>query len=413
MTNGQKLQLRLSEIRQTLNDLSGLDTPTDAQRGEMDALTTEYRAKETQWRAATIAEADAPEPRAEDGEDTERRALVERAELRAYLHEAATGRAVTGAEHELRAAIFGEHAREGLVPWEALLPRHDEQRADTATTAPTDVGASQASILGQVFADTAASYLGVSLPQVGIGEVNYPVLSAGVSPEMKSKGAAKDAEAATISATVLEPRRLTARYLFSIEDTARLRGMEEALRRDLSGALGEKVDDQILNGNGTAPHVSGFLSALTAPTAPTAVATFADFVGAASRAVDGRYARNLTGVKTLVGAATYALAGTLMNTSGDVALSDYGSRAAAASSPPRSFRPRRRVAPGANIQAAIVYRAARGAGSAVAPVWQGLELIHDRFTHAGKGQIALTAVMLWAFSILRTDAYVRRAFKVA
>ena len=413
MTNGQKLQLRLSEIRQTLNDLSGLDTPTDAQRGEMDALTTEYRAKETQWRAATIAEAAAPETRAEDGEDTERRALVERAELRAYLHEAATGRAVTGAEHELRAAIFGEHAREGLVPWEALLPRHDEQRADTATTAPTDVGASQASILGQVFADTAASYLGVSLPQVGIGEVNYPVLSAGVSPEMKSKGAAKDAEAATISATVLEPRRLTARYLFSIEDTARLRGMEEALRRDLSGALGEKVDDQILNGNGTAPHVSGFLSALTAPTAPTAVATFADFVGAASRAVDGRYARNLTGVKTLVGAATYALAGTLMNTSGDVALSDYliarsGGfiTSALIPAPPASGT-------GANIQAAIVYRAARGAGSAVAPVWQGLELIHDRFTHAGKGQIALTAVMLWAFSILRTDAYVRRAFKVA
>ncbi len=161
------------------------------------------------------------------------------------------------------------------------------------------------------------------MPQVSVGEVNYPVLSAGVSPEMKSKAAVKDAEAATISTTVLEPRRLTARYLFSVEDTARLRGMEEALRRDLSGALGEKIDDQILNGNGTAPNVNGFVHALTAPTAPTAIATFADFVGAASQAVDGRYARNLTGVKTLVGAATYALAGTLMNTSGDVALSDY------------------------------------------------------------------------------------------
>ena len=182
MTNGQTLQLRLSEIRQSLNELSGLDTPTDEQRATMATLSTEYPTIETRWRAATIAEADAPEPRAADGEDTERRALVERVELRAYVHEAATGRAVTGAESELRAAVFGEHAREGLVSWEALLPRHDEQRADTATTAPTDVGASQASILGQVFADTAASYLGVSLPQVGIGEVNYPVLSAGVSP---------------------------------------------------------------------------------------------------------------------------------------------------------------------------------------------------------------------------------------
>ena len=413
MTNGQTLQLRLSEIRQSLNELSGLDSPTDEQRATMAALATEYPTIETRWRAATIAEADAPETRAADGEDTERRALVERVELRSYLHEAATGRAVTGAEQELRAAVFGEHAREGLIPWEALLPRHDEQRADAATTAPTDVGASQASILGRVFADTAAAYLGVSMPQVSVGEVNYPVLSAGVSPEMKSKGVVKDAEAATISTTVLEPRRLTARYLFSVEDTARLRGMEEALRRDLSGALGEKIDDQILNGNGTAPNVSGFVHALTAPTAPTAIATFSDFVGAASRAVDGRYARNLTGVKTLVGAATYALAGTLMNTSGDVALSDYliarsGGflTSALIPAPPASGT-------GANVQAAIVYRAARGAGSAVAPVWQGLELIRDPYTHAAKGQVSLTAVMLWAFSIIRSDAYVRRAFKVA
>ena len=412
MTNGQKLQLRLSEIRQSLNELSGLDTPTDAQRTDMDALSTEYRAKETQWRAATIAEADEPETRAADGEDTERRALVERVELRSYLHEAATGRAVTGAESELRAAVFGEHARDGLVPWEALLPRH-EARADTATTAPSDVGQSQASILGRIFADTAAAYLGVSMPHVGIGEVNYPVLSAGVSPEMKSTGAVKDAEPATISTTVLEPRRLTARYLFSVEDTARLRGMEEALRRDLSGALGEKIDDQILNGNGTAPNVSGFLSALTAPTAPTAIATFSDFVGAASQAVDGRYARNLPGVKMLVGATTYALAGTLMNTSGDVAVSDYliarsGGfiTSALIPAPPASGT-------GQNIQAAIVYRAARGAGSAVAPVWQGLELIRDPYTHAAKGQVSITAVALWAFSVIRSDAYVRRAFKVA
>ena len=97
MTNAQTLQLRLSEIRQSLNELSGLDTPTDAQRTEMATLSTEYPTIETRWRAATIAEADAPETRAAaDGEDTERRALVERVELRSYLHEAATGRAVTG-----------------------------------------------------------------------------------------------------------------------------------------------------------------------------------------------------------------------------------------------------------------------------------------------------------------------------
>ena len=39
MTNGQKLQLRLSEIRQTLNDFSGLDSADGRTAyGEMDTL---------------------------------------------------------------------------------------------------------------------------------------------------------------------------------------------------------------------------------------------------------------------------------------------------------------------------------------------------------------------------------------
>ena len=184
------------------------------------------------------------------GEGAEGRALIERVELRAYLCEAASGTAASGAAHELRAAVFGESARSGLVPWEALLPPRQEQRADAATSAPADVGASQAEVLGRVFADTSAAYLGVEMPQVPVGEASYPVLSAGANPSTVASGTVKDAEAATIGATVLSPRRLTARYLFGVEDAVRLRGMEEALRRDLAGALGEAMDDQILNGNG-------------------------------------------------------------------------------------------------------------------------------------------------------------------
>ena len=41
LTNGQKLQVRLSEIRQKLNELSALDAPTDEQRrGRWSKLTT-------------------------------------------------------------------------------------------------------------------------------------------------------------------------------------------------------------------------------------------------------------------------------------------------------------------------------------------------------------------------------------
>ena len=352
-------------------------------------------------------------PGSHSREDREVRRLTERAELRNYLIAATTGNHITGAEAELRAAVLGDDARASLVPWEALLPRGGEQggqehRVDSVTSTPSDVGATQAGILGRVFIDTAAAYLGVDMPSVPIGDRNYPVLTAGVTPVMKAKSAVQDAEAATIDATVLEPVRLTARYTFNIESTNQLAGMEEALRADLAGAFGEAMDNQILNGNGTAPQPSGFFNKLTAPSNPTAISTFANMVKELGESVDGRYAWNLTGVHLLVGTNTYALATTLTNPNGDVFASDYliqrsGGFMAHALIP----------APASTIQNAIIYKAARGAGSAVAPVWSGFDIIRDPYTGAAKGEVAITAIMQWNFAVLRSDAYRYARFKVA
>ena len=85
--------------------------------------------------------------------------------------------------------------------------------------------------------------------------------------------------------------------------------MEEALRADLQGAMTEAADAQIIAGNGTAPSVSGFGSALTAPENPSAVADFAAYASTRAKQVDGRYAQSEDDVKILVGAATYQHAG--------------------------------------------------------------------------------------------------------
>ena len=42
---------------------------------------------------------------------------------------------------------------------------------------------------------------------------------------------------------------------------------------------------------------------------------------------------------------------------------------------------------------------------AVAPIWQGVSLIVDEITLASKGQIKITAVMLYAASVLRKDGF--------
>ena len=64
MTNSQKIQLRQSEVRQRLNELSGLegDDFTADHRAETDKLAGEYSDLETRFRAATIAESESVPP---------------------------------------------------------------------------------------------------------------------------------------------------------------------------------------------------------------------------------------------------------------------------------------------------------------------------------------------------------------
>ena len=411
MTNVQKLQLRLSEIRQRLNELSALDSPGDEHRTEMDTLTGEYRAKETQWRAAVVAEADEPERRTDDGEGAERRALEGRVELRQYLHAAANGAPLDGAEAELNAALDIRGAGGVAVPWEALLPTGDEQRADAATTVgATDHGVTQRAILPRVFARTAAAFLGVTMPMVGTGDVNYPVLTSGTTAAGKDPGAAHDAGAATFEANQLGPTRLTAKYLFRVEDLRRLAGMESALRADLRSVMGDQMDKTILNGQASAPDINGFIDAGTIadPTAPTAVVTIASAIKTAADAVEGKHANGLSDVRLLIGPKTYStLAGLLSSNSEPVALSvlrtETGGLRVSAHVPD----------PASNVQQALVYRTGGGGPNAVAPIWQGLELIRDPYTNAAKGEVSITAFALWAFAVVRSAAYQRTAFKLA
>ena len=410
MIESQKLQVRMSEVRQRLNELAG-DEKADG--AEVDTLAAEMGTLEARYRAAIVAEAhDAEEAEAEEAKTPETREHAElrgRVELRDYLMEAANGRAATGAAHEFRQAIMGEQARAGVIPWEALLPVGErEERVDAVTPAPSTIQGNQQAILARVFANSAAAFLGVAMPRVPTGQTLYPVMTAGATASMRAAGAVKDAEAGTFTVEMLSPIRLTARYLFRVEDLAKLRGMEDTLRADLRAAISDAMDVQVLSGDGTAPNVSGFLKALTEPTDPTGTAaSFADFLAAHVAGVDGLYSTGLQAVRMLVGVASYKVAAGKFNSAGDVASSDYlvthsGGLRTSANVP----------APVSDVQSAITY-ATGGAGSAVAPVWEGLELIRDPYTGAASGEIAVTAVALWAFKVVRTAPYSWQKFLLA
>ena len=95
VTEATRLQLRLSEIRQRLNELAGVEDLTDEHRTEIDALTVEYRDTETKRRALIVAaDADAGGdlPADTDPETREVLRLEGRARVSNYVAAALAGR---------------------------------------------------------------------------------------------------------------------------------------------------------------------------------------------------------------------------------------------------------------------------------------------------------------------------------
>ena len=412
MTNLQRLELRASELRQKLNDLSGLAELSDEQRSEIDTLSVEYADVERQKRAAILAgdTPETPEPK-EGGERREVADLIERAEIAAYLRAAASGNPVTGAERELRQAVLGDDADEMLMPMDMLLPLSGEleRRADAVTNVADAIQHSQQNIIGRIFAETSGAYLGVQRPSVPVGESHYYALASGASADVRSDGVAMDAAAATFTSKAVEPVRLTARYLWGIETTARIRGFEEALRADIRAVMGDKLDFLALNGQAavanTSPLVEGIIAQLGDPDNPAAIAAWADYLSLYPSRVDGKTSMDGANVRLLVNAETYKHAhGLQIGVSGELLGREL---------PTGRFRASANMpATAATIATLLSYTASARVGF-VQPVWRGISLIRDVYSKASEGQVALTAIMLTGAAMVDASLYGRHEVKIA
>ena len=456
MTPRQKIELRRSEVRTRLGEIATLegDALTDEVREERDGLMVELRDSEPQLQAAITAESETVAERAaefadadarhaiETPEEREFRALQDGAELREYAAALASGRELEGRAAELNAAIF-ERSNGGaaeirtsllaegdggvLVPWSALAGRAapeiarngssatamraaSEDRADAASALPaTGVQVGERDFVGRVFAGGAFDFLGGMTATVAVGEASYFVLTAGATPESKAAGAVKDAEAATLTGIVMEPHRLSAAYTMRIEDLARSMRYESGLRQDLAGAAREAVDNIVLNGQADGPD--GLLDVLAAPADPDAVPTRSRAVQIAAEGVDGRYARNLREVRTLIGDESYRVLASLFTDDGDSSAADYlmmnsGGLAASALLPDPDA--------GTKIQHGVLARAGV-MGNMVAAFWDmaAMTIVRDEYTRANRGEIRLQLNMLWDFRVLRAAGFKFIKYKTA
>ena len=412
MKNSTKLELRAIDLQREINGLE----PGEANVAKRRELLAELDTVQTERRTALEAEANQPEHRA-DGlspEELEFRDLDGRAELRNAVSALIQGRELDGAELELQ-------RHRGLagceIPFDMLAPRARalpgiEHRVDAATVAPATTQDNQRSPLARVFARSATMALGVEMPAVPTGDLSVPVLSGTQAASNVAKDASVgDAAAGTLTAITFTPTRIQFEYVMRREDRARMLGLDDLLRTDISMAVSDRVDAQVLNGNGTAPNFGGFLSAaasggLPALAAGTTALDYALALTEMNRGVDGRYSGSTQETSMVVNPQTYRLLGTVVNSgSGETGTMTYSrmlSRFMASANMPAV----------ANDNAQGI-AAKLGAGTnALCPAWGGLSLIVDEVSSDNRkaGWISITGIILSDFKITRKDGFTRTTF---
>ena len=420
MTNAQKIRLRLSQVRQRLNEIAGLegDTFTDEIRAEAGTLQTEYTDLETRHQAAIVAEGEG-ETRANgedpDAEARERLELRSRTSLTAYLRAALSGRQVDGAEAELRAAA-GVGDGIPLELWDTASGDR-ETRADTATGAPGTVGVNLDRIRPAVFANSIAPRLGIEMPRVPSGTYASATITTSLTAAAKAAGGAAEAGAAAFTVTSAIPKRISARLGIRVEDVAAVgqANFEAVLRENLSLVLSDALDTQAITGDGSAPNLTGILQRLTDPTDPTAVADFDAFLGSFAGGVDGLWAATTKDVGIVCGPATYRLSakafrdvGTNNGHRGSISFADYATTHTGG-----WWTNKRMPAASSNVQQAILYRQGRSMRTAVCPHWNEIS-IDDIYSGSAQGERFFTMhVLLGDVILVQPDAYAQVPYKVA
>ena len=424
MTAAQKIALRLSQVRQRLNEIGGLegDGYTDEIRSEETNLQAEYGDLERRHRSALIADGEGETREVEpDAEQRERVELRSKASLVGYLRAALAGRRVDGAEAELQSAAgIGEGVP--LELWDVPQPQ-TEHRVDAPTGAPGTVGVNLDRLRPAVFANSIADRLGIEMPRVQSGSYASGTISTSLTAGSKAKGDAADSTAALFTVSTVTPKRISARLGIRVEDVAAVGqgNFESILRENLALVLSDELDDQAINaaaGNSGA-DLDGILNQLTTPSDPGSVADFNAYASSHASGVDGLWATGIKDVSIVVGPSTYRHASRVFQT----AASFQGEMSAAAYAMMNTggfWTNKRMPDPASMIQQAILYRKGRsmmgGAGAmrtAVCPHWNEIG-IDDIYSGSAQGERYFTMhVLLGDIILVQPDAYSQVAYKLA
>ena len=384
-----ELELRQSEARQELADL--LEKEPDSEK--IGTLTVEMRSLDRQIMAHKVAKPE-PETRVVTGspEAREIRQLVSKASLGKMMAGIADDGQGNGAERELRQARNLPH---NYIPWDML-----EKRA--AVVVSGDEEGNTTPWIQRVLPGSAAAFCGVDVQIADVGEVLVPVITTGVTIGFVAPGAAQAESSPVAAVTTLTPRRGTGNFPINKEDLAKFPGMEDAWRMELTQAVQNAIDVDLLTLAGKGLLVDGG----TAPSTPGAATPAATFLSDVYGAVDGVYSSGVNQNRLLVGPETYGyMGGLIYDTGSGMTVADK-----MASIGVNVFVTDNAGPYASNHQDAVVIKGPPRR-NAIGVTWRGIEIIRDEFSLAREGALRFTILVIWDFENVREDGFVRKSYR--
>lgn len=389
MLESVKITRRQSEIRQQLAELVGKTDPTEDETRQMEALDREYRNNEVRYRAALVAE---DQERREAGAELETaetrdwQGLMDRFEVRQVVAALDHGHQLDGATAEVVQEMRSQGTYTGVpVPLEALEVRAGE----TVSTDLVDPKATRG-IFDRLFPQSVAARMGVQSVSIPHGSVEYPIATAGASAgwaasELGNVGAASEFK--TTEATLSPDYTLGCQMRVTRKALAQVgAGLEQAIRRDMSAAIGAELDRAILVGEGASGVPEGLV--------PGAISSGTGSWSASWSAIKAEVVEFMT-ANAISDPGQVRLAITpAMWSDLDDAIWDSGSGIT------EWDRLARHVGAGNIVRAtqltadhALLTVTAGGLAPAYLGIWGGVDLIRDPYSDAASGGLRLTGLM--------------------
>jgi len=406
MLESVKIARRQSEIRQQLAELVGKESPTEDETRSMGTLDTEYRTNETRYRAALISE---DTERREAGADLETRSSREWSdmmgafELRQVALFLDEGQILTGQTGEIVTELRNASGYRGVpIPWEALETRAGETVAggtpDPIRTAP---------IIDRLFSQSVAARMGGQMVNVGVGEMEYPVTTSAVTAGW-ANGETADVPGPSAYTTVDRPLKPDHNLGIQMRITRKTlkqsgTGLEQAVRRDMNGAIEEALDRAVFLGSGSAGEPTGLFAGASAwgieETAVNAAATWAAIRTEVVGFMTGNAATGPGSVRGLFRPEIWdGMDGTYIT---GTAVTEWDRLTAAMGSVVLSNNALAAPAGDPLASKAILTTTAGGVAPFFVGTWGAIDLIRDPFSDAKSGGLRVTALATMDVTISR------------